>query len=375
MLVRLALRNLLRDRPRALSAMLGIAFASFLMAVQGGLLYGFSTAASRLVDAVSADIWITAKGIPSVEFGAPLPDRYADIARAAPGVTEAGRALVSWWGPYVKPDGSRTVVLLVGVEEPFLGTIPNPRVAAIAAGRAVDALVIDRTDMQALGARSAGSAVELGGRRAHVAHVTGGFASFLGTPFVFTTFVDARRYLRAEAGESTFILLKVPDVRAHARALEWLRQRLPETEVWTREQFSARSRGYWLLQTGAGAALTLSAVLGFAIGLAIVSQTIAGITNEYLGEFATLKAMGATAGSINRIVLVQSLVCGGVGSLIGIAAVAPFISVARDFVSWAEAPLWLYPAVLGAVLLLSWFAARIAVRPAIRIAPGQVFRA
>ena len=50
----LAVRNLLRSGGRLWVSLFGIVFATFLMGLQGSLLFSFTRAASRIVDAVSA---------------------------------------------------------------------------------------------------------------------------------------------------------------------------------------------------------------------------------------------------------------------------------------------------------------------------------
>ena len=50
----LALRNLQRAGGRMWVSLFGIAFAAFLMAVQGSLLHSFTHAASRIVDGMDA---------------------------------------------------------------------------------------------------------------------------------------------------------------------------------------------------------------------------------------------------------------------------------------------------------------------------------
>src|SRR5258708_19734792 len=55
---RLAWRNITRDRIRLIIAVIGVAFAVLLMTVQLGLLIGFATISSSLIDKPQADIWI-----------------------------------------------------------------------------------------------------------------------------------------------------------------------------------------------------------------------------------------------------------------------------------------------------------------------------
>lgn len=374
----LAWRNLMHDRARFVVAIVGIAFASFLIAVQGGLLYGFTMAASRIIDAVDADIWMVAKGIPSLDFVSGIPERYRDIAMGTPGVAASGRGAATWI-PYQRPDGRRSMVFAIGIDAPFLGAIPDPRMAAIQVRHADQGLVVDITDAQALGIPARlgpqSTAVEIGGRRALIANVTQGLSSFLGTPIVVARYSDAKDYLPLAQAQSSFLLARVAAGEHSETVRDRLRARFADLDVWTKHDFSVRSRAYWLVQTGAGGALTLAAVLGFLIGLVVVSQTIYAVTVEYLEEFATLRAMGASDGFVRRIVLAQSLICGLLGLAAGLVAVEPFAGFARSVVTWALVPWWMYPTVLAVVLLLCLLAALVAARPALRVDPGKVFRA
>jgi len=86
-----------------------------------------------------------------------------------------------------------------------------------------------------------------------------------------------------------------------------LGKRLPEVDVLTRDEFARKSRTYWTIKTGAGGAILTAAVLGFLIGLVVVSQTIYANTMENIEEYATLKALGAPKSLVARIVLTQGL--------------------------------------------------------------------
>ena len=89
--MKLALQNILHDRGRFSVTVLGVSFAVFLMVFQGSLLAGFLQAASRLIDASDADIWITARGVQAFEFGTALESRVREMAAGVPGVIETGR--------------------------------------------------------------------------------------------------------------------------------------------------------------------------------------------------------------------------------------------------------------------------------------------
>jgi putative ABC transport system permease protein len=370
-----AMRNLSAARGRLVVSIFGVAFASFLMAAQGGLLFGFTLAASRIVDALDADLWIVPKGIPAFDFVSILPSRYADLALAAPGVIATGLG-VAGWTPFAKPNGDRMFVLVVGVEHGFLGRLPDlPKIGG-RAGIAQAAISVDLTDASRLGVADHNPlAPEINLHRAQVVTVLQGFASFLGTPFVFAAYPDARTYVGVPAERAGFILVRVAQNANPVPARDWLRTRLPDADTWTKVEFSSRSRLFWLIQTGAGGALSLAAMLGFAIGMVIVAQTIYGLTAESVEEYATLRAMGATEDYVRAVVRTQALACGAVGGTIGLLMVKPFEALARGLVTWIDVPPWMFGVVALALCLMCLGAARIGVRPALAADPGRVFRA
>jgi putative ABC transport system permease protein len=370
----LALRNLWRSGGRLWVSLFGIVFATFLMGLQGSLLYSFNLAASRIVDAVDADIVIVGKGTPTFDYVSPIPERYAVLALGADGVVDAGRGIAGW-APIERPNGDRTLTFLVGVEESFRGRLPAVFDIAAEHGFADSVLVIDTTDARTLQFSQASRGVQIASRRGELVDRTHGFSSFLGSPYVFTDYVDARRYLKLEQTQVSFLMMRIAAGQDAAAVRDRLRERFTDVDVWTRAEFAAKSRGFWLVQTGAGGALSLAALLGFCIGLVVVAQTIYSITAENIEEYATLKAMGASNGDIRKVVLVQSLVCGLAGGAIGLLLVRPFAAVIRPVVTWIMVPVWIYLMVAGALIGLCVLASLIAARPAIAVDPGRVFRA
>jgi putative ABC transport system permease protein len=279
------------------------------------------------------------------------------------------------WLPVRKPSGQRSVVEIIGVADDFTGRLPSWQSAAHSAGLAERALALDDTEAEKLEAIHLPARVEIAGQRGDIVSVVHGFSSFLGPTFVFASVADARRYLRLPDDESYFILVRIRPGAIPQTVRDGLRARLPEIDVWTKAEFSWRSRLYWLVQTGAGSALTLAAVLGFTIGLLIVAQTIYSLTSEGIEEYATLRAMGASDRYIWLIVLTQSLLCGAVGGAVGLLMVRPFEHAARFMVTWIDVPNWMFGVVGLAIALLCMAASAIAVRPAITVDPGRVFRA
>jgi putative ABC transport system permease protein len=372
--MRLAWQNIAHDRGRFSVTVLGVSFAVFLMVFQGSLLTGFLRAASRLVDASDADIWITSRGVQAFEFGTPLESRVRDLAAGVPGVVETSRVSMAF-AVYRTPGGTQQVVALVGADANAGDRFPVPNGRESIGQMSPDAVLYDVSDRKQMEVTVLPAEIEINRHRASIEREIKGYGAFLGVPFLFTSYRNAMRYMDFGPEESMYILLRVGKTYSVSDVQQNLRQRLPEVDVLTRNEFARKSRMYWTIKTGAGGAILTAAVLGFLIGLVVVSQTIYANTMENIEEFATLKALGASQAFVARIVLTQAGICGAVGSTLGLLAVIPSIGYAKSLIPWIYSPWWLPEAMVVPSLVMCSLASIVSVRSALTVEPGRVFRA
>jgi putative ABC transport system permease protein len=346
----------------------------FLMVFQGSLLFGFIRAASRVIQSTDSDLWITARGVLCFDFAAPLPRRFLEISRGTTGVEHATRVVV---GPaeYRTPEGHHYSVALIGAEPAAGQGFPLPYREPGIDVLEPDAVVVDESSAESLDLRGVPADVEINGRRTRVLRLVSGFSSFLGSPFVFTTYSEASRYLRLSQEESMYILLQVKRGEPLDSVKQELHERLPEVDVLTKAEFSRRSQWYWLSRTGAGAAIMTAAILAFLIGLVIVSQTIYATTMDNIEEYATLKALGASRWFVMRVVLMQALACAIAGCVLGLIVAFPVIGAVQNQIAWVYTPVWLPPAMLLASGIMCCLAAIVSIRKALAVEPARVFRA
>ena len=372
--MKLALQNILHDRGRFSVTVLGVSFAVFLMVFQGSLLSGFLQAASRLIDASDSDIWITARGVQAFEFGTALESRVREMAAGVPGVTDTSRVCMAF-AVYRTPVGKQQVVALVGADPGVGRRFPVPDRLESAGEMSPDAVLYDVSDRKQIDVNELPAEVEINRHRASIEREIRGYGAFLGVPFLFTSYRNAVRYMDSGPEQGMYILLRVDQSSAISQVQQNLKQRLPEVDVLNQDEFAHKSRMYWTIKTGAGGAILTAAVLGFLIGLVVVSQTIYANTMENIEEYATLKALGASQAFVARIVLSQALICGMIGSVLGLLAVIPSINYAKSLIPWIHAPWWLPGAMVVPSLAMCSLASIVSVRSALTVEPGRVFRA
>ena len=352
----------------------GVAFAVFLMIFQSSLLVGFLQAAAKIIDSTDSDLWIAPRGVVCFDFSSTLDARFKDIAQGVPGVESVNRIAVNFVG-YQMPDGQHRIVVMIGADPSVGSLFPLPYLPHSQVALEPEALLIDETNVHELEISAIPSEVEVSGLRAHIAGIVHGFSSFLGSPYVFSSYEDAARYSRLGEQRVAYLTVRVAKGYDVGAVRENLARELPEVDVWTHADFEKRSQLYWIGQTGAGAAILTAAVLAFLIGLVLVSQTIYATTMEHLDEFATLKALGATKNFVVKIVLVQALVFAIIGGVLGVLFAFPMVRLAQNAVAWIYTPWWLVPVVLVPSLLMCVLASVASIRTALSVEPAKVFRA
>jgi putative ABC transport system permease protein len=374
MILILASRNLFHDRIRLIATVVGIVFSIVLVTVQLGVFLSFERMVTTLIDHAQADFWIVPNQTKSFEGSALLDGRERFEALSIRGVTEVLPIVVGYASWHKPDDGASTPILLVGAPTNSAGLRPWNVIEGTADDLSMpDGVAIDRSYFAQLGIAQRGGIAEISNQKARVVAVTKGIRSFTTMPNVFTSLERARAYLGLSVSKANYFLVRVaPDADAEA-----VRSRLvasiSDAEVLTPEEFRHRSRMFWLFDTGAGAALLGSAILGIIVGTIIVAQTLYSSTKDHLKEFATLRAIGSSCGYILMVILVQALLSAIVGFSIAASIGLTLVAATADTA---------LPVVMTPVLTLGLFvltvamctiAAISAIRVVTRIDPSVVF--
>lgn len=370
----IAWRTLVHDRARFVVTIVGIAFSVVLMSVQWGLLIGCVRTATSIVNHAGADFWLASRGTANVDQSVTLPDRWYYKALSSPGIS-AVDSLILWFADWRRPDGRTEFVNVVGFDlNSGIGGPWNLVAGSVEDLRKPNSVIIDRLYAGKLGIDRLGESVEIRGIRAQVVGFTEGIRAFTQSPYVFTSLKNAQRYAGLEEGQTNYLLVREAPGADKTTVERGLRQALPTTDVLSTAAFSSKTARYWLLTTGAGAALVVGALLGVVVGIIVVAQTLYAATVERLSEYATLLAIGAPAGYLNRIVLQQALISGAFGYGVGIAVAMVIVVAAADSSFALVLPWPLATGVAVVTLAMCSTAALIAIRKIKNIDPTIVFR-
>lgn len=374
LILTLASRNLFHDRVRLIATVVGIVFSIVLVTVQLGVFLSFERMITMMIDHAQADFWIVPTETKSFEGSSLLAGRERFQALSISGVAEVVPVIVGY-ASWRKPNGgAATPVFLVGAPTASAGLQPwNVVEGSLGDLSMPDAVAVDRSYFEQLGVAGIGGNAEISNQKARVVAITKGIRSFTTTPNVFTSLDRARAYLGVPPNKANYFIVRIsPDANAMA-----VRSRLVATlvdaEVLTSQEFRHRSRLFWLSDTGAGAALLGSAILGVIVGTIIVAQTLYSSTKDHLKEFATLRAIGSSRRYILTVILSQALLSAVIGFSIAAAIGLTLVKATTD----AALPIVMTPEVTMGLFVLTVImcaiAAISAIRVVTRIDPAMVF--
>jgi putative ABC transport system permease protein len=372
----LALRNLWHDKLRSAMTIAGVAFAVTLVFVQVGLFGGLLDNASVTIDHIDADLWVTSRNTPNIDFAHGFPEGLVQRVRSIDGVLRADNLLLQFLNMSL-PSGAEEGMQTYGLEDFARWGLPwKLEEGNVADLRRGDFLVLDDSAERRYGPFRVGEYREVMGYRLKIIGRSREALSFTTTPIGFMDYRLVQRLAGGRMdGRSTYILVKAqPGADLQAIRAE-IARRLPHNDVYTRDEWAKRSRAYWVASTGIGLNMYLTVFLGCLVGVVVVAQTLYTSTMEHIKEFGTVKAIGGSNRDIYKILGLQASLSAVIGFAVGGAMALLLSPVMARIRLKLILPAELWAAVFVGTLLLCLTASFVSFRKVSRIDPALVFRA
>jgi putative ABC transport system permease protein len=316
-MVSLARKNLLHDRTRFLITVSGVAFAVTLVLVQVGLFMGLLDKATVTIRNAGADIWVTSRETPNVDFAHAFPETTVLRVRGVSGVARADNLIVAFMNIQL-PTGAEEGCLVYALDEFAAWNLPwavnEGAVADLGRGRY---MLMDRSAVRRFGPFAVGDYREVLGRRFKIIGTTSEAASFTTAPIVFMDFDNAQELSQVLHGKTSYILVRTAPGADTQAVAAGIRKVVPYNDVYTTDEWARRSRSYWVVSTGLGMNMGVTVFLGILVGIVVVAQTLYTSAVEHMKEFGTVKAIGGSNWDIYRILGAQALIAATLGFVVG----------------------------------------------------------
>jgi putative ABC transport system permease protein len=344
-----------RERGRYLPAILAVAFCAQLNILQWGLLFGTLSVLSMPIDRTGADVWVSSPDVLSLELAHPIPEAWASRIASQPEVAQTEMYLLSF-GYWQKPRGGSEVCCIIGshLEANSLGALDDLTADMRTRLTEPGAVVVDASELDRLGIHGVGDVAEIYGHRVSVVGLVHRFKS-VGGPYVFCSLRTARTILplfREKPHDTMYVLARCHD-RKQARGLVQRLRQYSDMSSFTSEEFSVRTRMYWLTQTNAGIGMGFTAALALLVGLVVTSQTLYAATAASLREYAVLRALGIPRWRMGAMVLVQAFWVGLFGIVLALPVIFLVGACANFAGAHAELPPWLFAAGGGLTMAMA----------------------
>jgi putative ABC transport system permease protein len=313
----IAIKKFLYRIPRFVLTLVGIAVAFFLSEAQIGLMVGWCNTNSAIIRHAPVHVWVMAQETPSFDYGTAIPRNRIFQVRNVEGV-EWAEGLFMAWNIWQRGDGRRVNIELVCLDESCVGGPWKMKAGVVEAIHRPHTVIVDELYLKALGVEQVGQEFEMIGQRATVGGISEEVRTFTASPFVFTSIESAIRYdKRYRDDEVTYVLARCANGYTPEQVRDAIASDVPNVEVLTAREFAIRTMKYWMLETGVGITVVITAILGLLVGAFVMSQTLFAITQDHIANYATLVALGFSQTRLTSIVLAQSLIMGGGGIVLG----------------------------------------------------------
>ncbi|HZZ37228.1 MAG TPA: FtsX-like permease family protein [Caulobacteraceae bacterium] len=352
----LALATLIYEWRRYLAAIIALGCAGLLVLAFIGLFAGIVKAATANIERARADIMVLPPKTESlVNANNTLPTRIKPLIYMNPEVVEVA-SLDGAGGQWVNaPEpGKKQVTQFVGVNvvdtQPGAVTLPvdypeTVRMALTEPG----AIVVDKSALARLGIKVGGKGT-INGHTVRLRALLENYQNINNIDIVMSRETFERLNLRDRGnamGGPLMVRIKDPEradiVRDQLNAASHKTYR-----AWTREELNRANEGAIMKEQIIGVIVVFIALIGTAIGIAITAMTLRGAILANIKEFATLRALGVSMGSLRAIVLELS---GWVGA-VGLIATAILTAGVTALAGAAGLPMVYRPPVVIAVTVM-----------------------
>jgi putative ABC transport system permease protein len=377
-MLRIALKMLFRDRAKYAMLVCGLAFCSLLMCQQSSVFCGLMTWTTATVRNIGAPVWVVDAKVEQANEIIPMRQIEVDRVRGIPGVAWAVPLYIGIEQARLA-DGSFQNIQLVGLDTGTLTGRPmNMRAGRIEDLRLPNAVVVDQVAVEKFRRKgikiALGTTFEINDKEARVVGICHVSRSFLGQPYVYTTFDRALEYAKPSRKMLGYVLTApMPGVSNEELAKRI--SALPGLRAIAKDQFFWDTIRWYIRNTGIPISFGTVVILGVIVGIAIAGQTFYLFVHDNLRFLAAFKAMGASNSTLAGMVLLQAFSVGFIGYGIGVGLASWFGNtvLAKEqppfFMPW-QVPVF----VAGVIVFICAFSALIGLTKVMRLEPAVVFR-
>jgi putative ABC transport system permease protein len=382
----ISIAMLINDTRKYLGIVLGLAFTSFMMALQPATFIGILDGITSQIDTTRhVDLWVMPPDVKSLDGAKQMRSQLLFRVKSIEGVDTAS--------PYFKgsvrinlPSGETQSANLIGIDSSTMLGGPS----ALQAGsfddfRYNDKVFVDWDNAKPNGVLSlqlsgVGEALQIGetltieNAKAEIAGFHLGASAIDPMPTLYVNFESLRRYVSDDRVLSYVLVQLRPN--ADVAKVKAEINRYTGLVALTGPEFKRRTYNFVLWETGAYVSFGVITLIAFAVGGSIAAQSFAAFSRDNLRYFGVLKALGASKTQLLLMILTQAFIAALLGFGLGVGVVALFGRSIRDAnVGFSfSLPWYLILFSAASVLLVCLLSASFSIRRVLKLEPAAVFK-
>lgn len=389
-MLRIALKMLFGDTAKYLMLVVGLFFATFLIAQQAAVFCGLMLWTTATLKNVPAPIWVVDEKVEQVNETNPLRDTDVARVRSVDSVAWA-MPLFSGIQRVRLENGKFKIIQLIGIDPTTLAGAPaQMREGRLDDLRLPNTVIIDDLAVKRLATNPAdrrtwikvGDVFEINDIEARVVGICDAMTSFTGGPYVWTTYERALQYTPASRKMLSAVLAAPREGVSEEQAVEdihrttGMRAYVNRTFNSSPHDFGTSTIWWYVKNTGIPISFGTTVIVGFIVGIAISCQTFYAFVLENIRHLGALKAMGASNSMLSLMLVLQALTVGMIGFGIGMLGTSAFAIGALNNEQPPFYMPWQVPMVaLAVILLICTLASLLGIWRVSRFEPAMVFRA
>jgi putative ABC transport system permease protein len=377
-MLEIALKMLFRDRAKYVMLICGLAFCALLMCQQSSVFCGLMMWTTATVRNIGAPVWVVDAKVEQANEVIPLRQIEVERVRSVPGVAWAVPLYLGIEQARLS-DGSFQNVQLTGLDTGTLTGRPmDLRAGRIEDLRLPNAVVVDQVAVEKFRQKGitmeVGTTFEINDKEARVVGICHVNRSFLGQPYVYTTYERALEYARPARKQLSMVLAGPRPGVTDTELAERI-SALPGLRAVAKDDLFWMTVWWYIKNTGIPISFGTVVLLGIVVGIAIAGQTFYLFVHDNLRYLAALKAMGARMPVLAGMVLLQAFSVGFIGYGLGVGLASWF---GNAVLAKEQPPFfmpWQVPAFVAMVIVfICSFSAAIGLIKVARLEPAVVFR-
>lgn len=319
-MVNLTIRDLFHQKGKFIMIILGLSVSMFLVQYSAGMYNGVLVQSTDPLDRFDFNVWVKTEDDDHFFTGSPINDTTYEIIKNMSDVAEAERLIFT--GANFETEDYVVDVTIIGYE------LDSDRIEPwdIYKGDVDDlkddnTIIVDQSILNNFPDLRVGDKVDVGEAEMEIV----GFCrntKFMFNSYAWTSIESAQSIYPYFGNWSTSIGVElegdydIDDFEEDLDEIYYL-ELIEELEVFTKEELKENTHDMIINEGGLGGAIYILVGLGFFVAMIIISVVMYQTIQEKIPEFGTLKAIGASKGFINKMLLGQVFILITLSFIIG----------------------------------------------------------